>query len=303
MTSLAQRFEGYVERLPDAPGCWLWTGALQAASKQSSGGYGVIGGRTRRQVLFAHRVAYELYRGSIPEGLVIDHRCRLRCCVNPWHLEPVTTRENILRGIGASARHAKRTHCPRGHLLDGLTVRACGRRTKKSVRHPARRNTSRSSEKVGYRVEADMIDDLWSGLGDALASVGRMAVEFDYQRGRADLVAVVADGAILAVEAKLSLWREALHQAYRNKCFAHFSYVALPPSVARKALKYEHEFRDREVGILSVAPGRIEVELPASWSEPVEPWLSGRAAQAAEMVGASQAALLPTMQPRPRRVR
>ncbi len=86
--------------------CWLWTAA-------TSHGYGRVqwDGRLHQ----AHRVVYELLVGSIPEGLTIDHLCRVRNCVNPEHMEPVTNRENILRGEAPSALHAKKTHCPQGH--------------------------------------------------------------------------------------------------------------------------------------------------------------------------------------------
>jgi hypothetical protein len=90
-----------------------------------------------RNVL-AHRVAYELARGPIPDGLQVDHICRTRSCINPDHLELVTQRENILRGEGGSARNARKTHCIRGHELmppnlrigpDGARCcRACERR-------------------------------------------------------------------------------------------------------------------------------------------------------------------------------
>jgi hypothetical protein len=63
----------------------------------------------------AHRVAYEIYRGPIPEGLVLDHLCRNRQCVNPSHLEAVENRTNILRGTGFAAHHARKSHCPQGH--------------------------------------------------------------------------------------------------------------------------------------------------------------------------------------------
>lgn len=89
----------------DANGCWLWTGA------RSSNGYGAvsIGGR----VVGAHRAVYELLAGPIPAGLQLDHLCRVRRCVNPAHLEPVTARENQLRGV-----HGLKTHCPAGHPYD-----------------------------------------------------------------------------------------------------------------------------------------------------------------------------------------
>lgn len=63
----------------------------------------------------AHRVAYEALVGAIPEGRVIDHLCGNPLCVNPSHLEAVTQRTNVLRGNGFASRHAKKTHCPKGH--------------------------------------------------------------------------------------------------------------------------------------------------------------------------------------------
>ena len=76
-------------------------------------------GRTRvggRKVM-AHRFIYEIARGKVPPGLVLDHLCRNRSCVNPDHLEPVTHRENILRGVGQCAINAVKTHCKNGHEL------------------------------------------------------------------------------------------------------------------------------------------------------------------------------------------
>ena len=64
---------------------------------------------------WAHRVSYELFRGPIPDGLQIDHLCRIRHCVNPDHLEAVTQRENILRGTSPSAKAAARDACINGH--------------------------------------------------------------------------------------------------------------------------------------------------------------------------------------------
>lgn len=104
-----------------ASGCWLWTACL------TKNGYGRFSwdGKVR----LAHRVAYELLVGPIPEGLEIDHLCRVRHCVNPDHLEPVTRRENIHRGFGITAVHARKTHCPKGHEYteDNLLLSALDR--------------------------------------------------------------------------------------------------------------------------------------------------------------------------------
>ena len=107
-TQLPDRIASKIEVAND--GCWLWTGA------RSSNGYGVSWHNLR--AISAHRFAYELLVGPIPEGLTLDHLCRVRHCVNPAHLEPVTMRENLLRGEGWTALNARKTHCPRGHSYD-----------------------------------------------------------------------------------------------------------------------------------------------------------------------------------------
>ena len=97
--------------------CWDWTAC-------TSNGYGVF--RINEATVLAHRLSYELSVGPIPEGLTLDHLCRNRKCVNPAHLEPVTRGENVLRGVSLPAQNAKKTHCPRGHLLSGENMRVKG---------------------------------------------------------------------------------------------------------------------------------------------------------------------------------
>ena len=99
--------------------CWEWTGC------RSPRGYGRFRWDQGRGDA-AHRYAYERFLGPIPDGLVIDHLCRNPGCVNPGHLEAVTQRENVLRGVGLFAQQARRTHCPRGHIYAGDNVRVQG---------------------------------------------------------------------------------------------------------------------------------------------------------------------------------
>lgn len=103
--------ERFMDKFVPEPnsGCWLWTGALYTQ------GYGSFwdGAKSVR----AHRFAYEYFVGPIPDGLMTDHLCRVRCCINPKHLELVTPRENTLRGISFAAVNSKLTHCKRGHEL------------------------------------------------------------------------------------------------------------------------------------------------------------------------------------------
>ena len=93
-------------------GCWLWTAGVDEH------GYGRFKDDHREASLGAHRWAYTTFIGDIPEGLTIDHLCRIRNCVNPFHLEAVTNRENVLRGVGPSAENGRKTHCPVGHAYD-----------------------------------------------------------------------------------------------------------------------------------------------------------------------------------------
>ena len=122
-------------------GCWVWKAAI------GNRGYGVF--NVHYRLVLAHRYSFELFRGPIPEGMVLDHLCRNRPCVNPAHLEPVTTLVNTMRGDLprlVAAKNLARTHCKNGHpfspentavYADGFRVcRTCQRET-------ARRSRSR----------------------------------------------------------------------------------------------------------------------------------------------------------------
>lgn len=134
-----ERFLDAVTLEPD--GCWRWTKAT------SRGGYGVYWRDGRLHP--AHRASYELLCGEIPAGLQLDHLCRNRWCVNPAHLEPVTQRENILRGVSVAAARARQTHCVRGHEftpenITRATPSGKGRRCKTCAREHMRRQREKN---------------------------------------------------------------------------------------------------------------------------------------------------------------
>lgn len=115
--------------------CWTW----MASTKE--GGYGQF--NVQPEVVLAHRYAYISLVGDVPEGLELDHLCRNRACVNPWHLEPVTRSVNVVRGTAptvTSARHRAVTACPYRHRYDeaNTSVYQGRRRCKTCMRERAR---------------------------------------------------------------------------------------------------------------------------------------------------------------------
>lgn len=100
-------------------GCWLWTGTCKP------NGYAEMKVKTAGRWLtsYAHREIYKKIKGEIPVGLELDHKCRVRSCVNPDHLEPVTRSVNVRRGIGNRAAMLARTHCKRGHAFDEVNTK------------------------------------------------------------------------------------------------------------------------------------------------------------------------------------
>lgn len=117
--------------------CWLWTGSI-------SQGYGKFWDQKHFR---AHRWSYEKFVGPIPEGLILDHLCRNPRCVNPSHLEPVTTKENIRRGFGVAGVNFRKTHCDHGHEFNefntvfvprGRGCRTCYIERKRKVREALR---------------------------------------------------------------------------------------------------------------------------------------------------------------------
>lgn len=119
--------ERFILKIKQSDSCWIWIGT------KDSSGYGQFG--YNKKNVRAHRFSYELFIDNIPDGLIIDHLCRNRLCVNPKHLEPVTYKENNRRGETGKItglKNKQKTHCPQGHPYsdDNLIVwkngsRAC----------------------------------------------------------------------------------------------------------------------------------------------------------------------------------
>jgi len=103
------------------------------------------------------------------------------------------------------------------------------------------------------------------------------ANEFNYTEGRTDVVVVDENDNLIAFEMKLEKWREALHQAYRNASFAHYSYVVVPETTARLAFRRQHEFKRRGVGLCSVGKNGVQIEISARRSDPLRPWITAHA--------------------------
>ncbi len=117
--SAAKVFHRFWSKVDKGDGCWEWKAA------RDGDGYGLF--TFPWGIFFAHRVSYELATAEpIPAGLVIDHLCRNKACVNPAHLELVTDRTNILRGSGLAAANAAKVVCSEGHPFD--FIRSDGRR-------------------------------------------------------------------------------------------------------------------------------------------------------------------------------
>lgn len=144
-------------------GCWLWTGAVTGA------GYGKLS--FRRRLEGAHRVAYELLRGEIAPGLHLDHLCRVPCCVNPDHLEPVTQRENLMRGF--RSRGVVEGRCSRGHVKTYLHRNSL--RCSECHRENGRTPEAKAKSRARYQSRREQILARQKRLRDARRDGGRTA--------------------------------------------------------------------------------------------------------------------------------
>ena len=143
--------ERVLKRTDKTSDCWLWTGGANGH------GYGHI--KISGKMVYVHRISYEHFVGKIPEGLVIDHLCRVPRCVNPEHLEAVTSAENTRRGQAPTVIASKRGTCPKGHKysyrnnIGTQRCRICDRETWKKSKRKLRKekNDGRQNSLSNYQ--------------------------------------------------------------------------------------------------------------------------------------------------------
>ena len=133
-----------------------------------------------------------------------------------------------------------------------------------------------------FPTEGNLVDAFIFHLGAGSFPWATRAVvrEFDYVSGRTDILSLTQGNEIIAFEAKLSNWRKAIHQAWRNTSFANQVYVVLPRKLAMTAIKNRAEFDERGVGLCVVDEDGVEVVIDCSHSQPVMPWLNRKAMHA-----------------------
>lgn len=135
-----------------------------------------------------------------------------------------------------------------------------------------------------YSSEQELVDQFVIRVDQNLSpwKISEFNTEFDYSRGRTDIVLVDISGNVIAIEAKLDKWKYAIQQAYRNRCFANLSYVLLPHDVAMHACAYTRELDMRGVGVCSIEGDAITILYEAPADEPLQPWLNEKAIEYAK---------------------
>lgn len=131
----------------------------------------------------------------------------------------------------------------------------------------------------GFRSEAELVGRIIHSLSGRNTPWGRVQVltEWDYRSGITDVLVRTNRKEVIAFEAKLSDWRRAIYQAYRNTSFALRSYVVLPNQVATRAERSPEMFRDYGVGLCACGDRSLSVLIEAQTSEPLMEWLTKRA--------------------------
>ncbi|MCU7925655.1 MAG: hypothetical protein KZQ97_04340 [Candidatus Thiodiazotropha sp. (ex Dulcina madagascariensis)] len=130
-----------------------------------------------------------------------------------------------------------------------------------------------------FSSERELVDVFLENIHSGVSPWGTAstAIEFDYQSGITDVIAIGSDARLVAFEAKLTRWKVAVHQAFKNTCFAEESYVVLPKSIALRAYTQQGEFLKRRVGLCYVEDSNIVILLAAPRVSPLNLWLNAQA--------------------------
>ena len=130
-----------------------------------------------------------------------------------------------------------------------------------------------------FTTELNLVDAFVDHLESNLSPWATRAVvrEFDYTSGRTDILSLSIENEIIAFEAKLSNWRKAIHQAWRNTSFANQVYVVLPRKHSLVAIKHKFEFDERGVGLCVVDESGVDIVIHCSSNQPIMPWLNRKA--------------------------
>lgn len=131
-----------------------------------------------------------------------------------------------------------------------------------------------------FRFETELVDAFLRLVGDGV-DIHRLSQEFDYCSGKTDVVGVGHNERVHAFEAKLKNWKVALHQARRNTCYAHYSYVVLPDSHMPHLGKHV-DFARHGVGLICVSHTEMRIAVPAQEHEPLMPWVTSKAVASTE---------------------
>ncbi|MCP5049640.1 MAG: hypothetical protein GY940_20890 [bacterium] len=130
-----------------------------------------------------------------------------------------------------------------------------------------------------YELEKLLVEDFSGSISQSenVFDISDFAFEFYYNSGRVDIIALTDEKELIAFEAKLTRWRTAINQAYRNSSFVHYSYVLIPANIVDNAIKHRREFERRGLGLCSISPDRISIEISAPHKKPLLPWLTQNA--------------------------
>lgn len=133
--SLVERLEACIRY--ETNGCWTWTGT------RTTSGYGLLS--VNAKLLLVHRLAYQTLVREIPPGMHLDHLCRNRACINPKHLDVVTNRENVMRGMSPSAVIRRQGICKNGHEMVGENIYVPPKRPQHRTCRECRKRRSREA--------------------------------------------------------------------------------------------------------------------------------------------------------------